>query len=92
MNARFAKPLDEVAILRFAKKGRVIITAEEGITAGGFGSAVRELLDREKRFDIRFKIIGLPLEIYALGKIDQIKKECLLDEEGLFNQIRDFYK
>jgi 1-deoxy-D-xylulose-5-phosphate synthase len=92
VNARFAKPLDEEAILRFAKKGRVIITAEEGVTAGGFGSAIRELLDREKRFDIRFKIIGLPLEIYALGKVDQVKKKYLLDEEGLFKQIRDFYK
>jgi 1-deoxy-D-xylulose-5-phosphate synthase len=91
VNARFAKPLDEEAILRFAKKGRVIITAEEGVTAGGFGSAVRELLDREKRFDIRFKIIGLPLEIYALGKVDQIKKKYLLDEEGLFKQIKEFY-
>jgi 1-deoxy-D-xylulose-5-phosphate synthase len=90
VNARFAKPLDEEVILRFAKKGTVIITAEEGVTAGGFGSAVRELLDREKRFDIRFKSIGLPLEIYALGKVEQIKKKYLLDEEGLFKQIKEF--
>ena len=91
VNARFAKPLDEQMILRFAEKGRVIITAEEGVTAGGFGSAVRELLDREKKFDIRFKSIGLTLGIYPLGKAEQIKKECLLDEEGLFNQIKDFF-
>jgi 1-deoxy-D-xylulose-5-phosphate synthase len=92
VNARFAKPLDEVVILRFAKKGGAIVTAEEGVTAGGFGSAVRELLDREKKFDIRFKSIGIPLEIYPLGKVEQIKKHYLLDEEGLFKQIRDFYK
>jgi 1-deoxy-D-xylulose-5-phosphate synthase len=91
VNARFVKPLDEEVILGFAKKGRVIITAEEGVTAGGFGSAVRELLDREKRFDIIFKSIGLPLEIYALGKVDQIKKKYFLDEEGLFKQIKEFY-
>jgi len=91
VNARFAKPLDKQMILRFAQQGRVIITAEEGVVAGGFGSAVRELLDREKKFDIRFKRIGLPLEIYPLGKVEQIKKKYLLDEEGLFKQIRDFY-
>jgi 1-deoxy-D-xylulose-5-phosphate synthase len=91
VNARFAKPLDKEAILRFAKKGSVIITAEEGVAAGGFGSAVRELLDREKRFDIRFKSIGLPLEIYPLGKVEQIKKKYLLDEDGLFKQIKEFY-
>jgi len=92
VNARFAKPLDEQAILRYAKKRRVIVTAEEGVIDGGFGSAVREFLDREKRFAVRFKRIGLPLEVYALGKVEQVKKKYLLDEDGLFRQIKDFYK
>ncbi|UCC39446.1 MAG: 1-deoxy-D-xylulose-5-phosphate synthase [Candidatus Aminicenantes bacterium] len=92
VNARFVKPLDEKIILDYAQPGRVVITAEEGVVAGGFGTAVRELLDREKRFDIKFKSIGLPLEIYPWGKVEQIKKKYFLDEEGLFNQIKDFYK
>jgi len=92
VNARFAKPLDEKLILDFAKKARVIITVEEGVLAGGFGSAVRELLDRERKFGIRFKSIGLPLEIYPLGKAEQIRKNYLLDEDGLVRQIRDFYR
>jgi len=91
VNARFAKPLDEEMILRFARKGRVIMTAEEGVTAGGFGSAVRELLDREKKFDVRFKSIGIPLEIYPLAKADQIKKKFRLDEKGIIQQIKDVY-
>ncbi len=92
VNARFAKPLDEKMILSFAQRKRIIITAEEAVTAGGFGSAVRELLDREKKFSIRFKRIGLPLDIYPVGKTEQIKKKYLLDEEGLYKQIKDFYK
>jgi len=92
VNARFAKPLDEKLILDFAKKARVIITVEEGVLAGGFGSAVRELLDRERKFGIRFKSIGLPLEIYPLGKAEQIRKNYLLDEDGLVRQIKDFYR
>jgi 1-deoxy-D-xylulose-5-phosphate synthase len=91
VNARFAKPLDEKMILRFAKKGRTIITVEEGVTAGGFGSAVRELLDREKKFSVRFKSIGIPLEIYPVGKTELIKKKFFLDEKGLFVQIKEFY-
>ncbi len=91
VNARFAKPLDEEIILRFARKGRAIITVEEGVTAGGFGSAVRELLDRKKKFNIRFKSIGIPLEIYPLGKTEHIKKKYQLDEKGLFQQIKEFY-
>lgn len=92
VNARFAKPLDEKLILSFAKRGAMVITAEEGVTVGGFGSAVRELLDRERRFGVCFKSIGLPLEIYPLGKAEQIRKSFLLDEDGLFRQIKDFYK
>lgn len=92
VNARFAKPLDEKMILRFAQPGRTVITVEEGVVVGGFGSAVRELLDREGRFDIRFKSIGLPLEIYPQGKAEEIKKKYLLDKDGLYRQILQFYK
>jgi 1-deoxy-D-xylulose-5-phosphate synthase len=91
VNARFAKPLDEELILSYARSGSVIITAEEGVIAGGFGSAIRELLDREKIFDVRFKSIGLPDEIYPLGKADQVKKMFQLDPDGIAQQIRKFY-
>lgn len=92
VNARFVKPLDERMILSFAQPGRIIFTVEEGVITGGFGTAVRELLDRERRFSVKFKSIGLPLEIYPLGKADQIKKAYFLDEEGLFCKMRDLYK
>lgn len=92
VNARFAKPLDEEMILRFARPGRRVITAEEGVIDGGFGSAVREILDREGRYEVKFKSIGLPLEIYPLGSVEEIKKKYFLDEEGIFRQILDFYR
>jgi 1-deoxy-D-xylulose-5-phosphate synthase len=92
LNARFAKPLDEKMILRYAQPGRTIITTEEGVTVGGFGSGVRELLDREKRFSLKFKSIGLPLEIYPMGKVDQIKKHYHMDKDGLVQQIQEFYE
>jgi len=91
VNARFAKPLDEQIILEYARPGAVIITAEEGVLAGGFGSAVREFLDRENRFDLRFKSIAIPLDIYPAGKAEQIKRMYDLDAEGFYKQIRDFY-
>jgi 1-deoxy-D-xylulose-5-phosphate synthase len=90
VNARFAKPLDEETILGLAHQGRAVITVEEGVLAGGFGSAVRELLDRHRRFDIRFKSIGLPLEVFPLGKADQIRKRYGLDANGLRVQTRAF--
>jgi 1-deoxy-D-xylulose-5-phosphate synthase len=92
VNARFVKPLDEELILRYARSCRAIITAEEGVLAGGFGSAVRELLDRHGIFQVRFLSLGLPLEIYPLGKAKTIKKLYGLDVEGMIKKIRAFYQ
>ena len=92
VDARFAKPLDKDLILRFAGPGRTIITVEEGTAAGGFGSAVRELLDREKRFDVRFLEIGLPDEIYPVGKREEIQRMLGLDEQGLAKKIKEFMR
>ncbi len=91
VNARFVKPLDEEMIKRFARPGATVVTVEEGILSGGAGSAVRELLDRAGRFDIRFKAIGLPLEAYPLGKADEIRAVVGLDVPGLTRQIKDLY-
>jgi 1-deoxy-D-xylulose-5-phosphate synthase len=62
------------------------------VRTGGFGSLVRALLDAHEIFDIRFKNIGIPIEIYPLGKVEQIKKIYGLDVEGLANGIKSFYK
>ena len=46
---------------------------------GGFGSAVREVLDRHGRFGVKFLSLGLPVEVYPMGKTAQIKKALRLD-------------
>ena len=59
MNARFVKPLDRDLIIDIARKVKGIVTVEEHVLEGGFGSAVLELLSEE---DIKIKVkrIGLP--------------------------------
>lgn len=44
INLRFAKPLDQNMIVGFAKKFKAVVTVEEGVIAGGVGSAINELL------------------------------------------------
>jgi 1-deoxy-D-xylulose-5-phosphate synthase len=92
VNARFVKPLDRDMILRFAGPGRTIVTLEEGIVDGGAGSAVRELLDREGRFDVRFHAIGLPTNPYPLGKSDEIRAGLGLDVAGLVRRLSEFLR
>ncbi len=91
VDARFAKPLDEAMLARFAGPGRTVITAEEAVVDGGFGSAVREWFDRKQAFGLRFLEIGLPAEVYPVGKVPQIRRMFRLDAEGLVERIREFY-
>ncbi|MGZ3599235.1 MAG: 1-deoxy-D-xylulose-5-phosphate synthase [Ktedonobacterales bacterium] len=60
VNARWAKPLDEELILRLARTTGCLVTVEDALVAGGFGSAVAELLHAHDLHDVRLKIIGLP--------------------------------
>ena len=92
VNARFVQPLDREMVLRFAGPGRTIITLEEGIVEGGTGSAVRELLDREGRFGVRFMALGVPVGPYPLGKSDEIRARLGLDVPGLVSRIKDLFR
>ena len=81
LNARFAKPLDEEAILALAKEAKLIFTLEEGALIGGFGSAVLELLQKESAAlpsSVKIKILGIPDRFIEHGK-----RERLLDSLGL---------
>jgi 1-deoxy-D-xylulose-5-phosphate synthase len=78
-------------ILRYKKQGNIIVTAEEGVTVGGFGVAVRSFLDRQGPSEGGFKQIGLPLEVYPQGKAQQLAKLYGLDEESLVRQLKEFH-
>ncbi len=59
VNARFSKPLDGELLLEHARKNSLIITLEDHVKAGGFGSAVAEFLT-EHDWPCSLKIIGWP--------------------------------
>ena len=60
VNARWAKPLDEELILHLARGTKRLITIEDHVVMGGFGSAVLELLERHEIKDVDVRVIGLP--------------------------------
>ena len=60
VNARWAKPLDEEMIVRLAKGTQRLVTIEDHVLAGGFGSAVLELLERQGLHTIDVRLIGCP--------------------------------
>ena len=74
VNARWAKPLDEEMILRLAKGTGHIITIEDHLAAGGFGSAVLELLEQHELHDINVRVIGLPDKFVEHGAATLLKE------------------
>ncbi|MCX6566583.1 MAG: 1-deoxy-D-xylulose-5-phosphate synthase [Candidatus Aminicenantes bacterium] len=91
VDAKFCKPLDEELILRYARAGKAIATVEEGVLAGGFGSAVLELLNRHGLLNVRIKCFGLPIDIFPVGKRAQLRERYGLDTAGLAGQFRLFF-
>ncbi|MBU1867103.1 MAG: 1-deoxy-D-xylulose-5-phosphate synthase, partial [Candidatus Margulisbacteria bacterium] len=77
INARFVKPLDRELILKEAKKAERIVTVEEGVLEGGFGSAVLELLT-EERLNKPVKRLGFPSKFIEHGK-----RADILEKYGL---------
>jgi 1-deoxy-D-xylulose-5-phosphate synthase len=82
LNARFAKPLDEVRILALAKRVRALVTVEEGSGQGGFGSAVLELLAREG-LQRPLVSLAIPDRLIEQGDPDQQRSALGLDAPGI---------
>ncbi|MEP6756157.1 MAG: 1-deoxy-D-xylulose-5-phosphate synthase [Chthonomonadales bacterium] len=88
INARFAKPLDEEAILAAARKTGKLIVAEEGTKVGGFGSAVLELLASKGMTDVKVRTFGVPDHFIEHGAPDILRKLCGLTTEDFLSGAR----
>jgi len=76
INARFAKPLDEAAILAAARRTGRLVMAEENVKAGGFGAAVLELLAERGLTGVNVRHFGIPDHFIEHGSPDILKKLC----------------
>lgn len=90
VNARFVKPLDEAMVQRAAKLG-CLVTLEEAQVAGGFGSAVSELLDQLGCSAVPHLRIGLADTFVEQGKRRELLARCQLDPESLTPRITSWY-
>ena len=90
VDARFAAPLDEVMIGGLARSVGRIVTLEENVIAGGFGSAVSEMLDRLGLSGTPQLRIGVPDEFVLHGKRDVLLERCGLDAAGVTRRTRTF--
>ncbi|MBE0427878.1 MAG: 1-deoxy-D-xylulose-5-phosphate synthase [Nitrospirae bacterium] len=87
INARFIKPLDEKMIKSVALTIPKIITIEENVIQGGFGSAVLEFLNKIEIPHVRLRRLGIPDVFIEQGRQDELRKIYGLDEEGIYNAV-----
>ncbi len=95
INARFAKPLDRQLILDQARGKRLVVTFEESVVTGGFGSGVLEAIEEARLTDpayrgIPVKIVGLPGDRFVdHGAVSDLRRVLRLDAPGLEAQVRE---
>src|SRR3954463_5533889 len=90
VNARFAKPLDSGLLLALARTKRLIVTVEEAYLAGGFGSAVMELLEENGLLDqVRVVRMGIPDRLITHGDAKLLLAKYGLDADGIYTRVRE---
>ncbi len=91
INARFAKPIDNEMVLKYAQSVGQIVTVEEHSLDGGFGSAVLEALEElDILSNVRVKRIGVPDIVVQHGAPKIIRKNLKLDTEGITETVLEF--
>ncbi len=84
---RFAKPLDVEILEEVAKKYSRIITIEDGVRMGGFGSAVLEWMD-DHEYNCHVTRMGLPDEFVEHGTVAQLKSITRLDVDAIKEELK----
>lgn len=85
-NARFVKPLDRELVLDLAGRTGSILTVEENVLAGGFGSAVLEFLTEEMVTGVRIACLGIPDTFVEHGAPGILRAQYRLDAAGIAEQ------
>jgi 1-deoxy-D-xylulose-5-phosphate synthase len=88
---RFAAPIDNEALHSVFRRFNKVITIEDGILKGGFGSAVIEFMC-DNGYKAEVKRLGIPDYFVEQGTQDELIAECGFDEVGIEKTIREMVK
>ena len=88
---RFVKPLDESLLKKIFRKHTLVITVEDGIISGGFGSAIIEFMT-DHGFNARVKRLGVPDRFIDHGTQEELHHECGFDEDGIISTAKEMVK
>ncbi|OGS28102.1 MAG: 1-deoxy-D-xylulose-5-phosphate synthase, partial [Elusimicrobia bacterium RIFOXYB2_FULL_48_7] len=88
VNMRFLKPIDEALVRNMAQKIKNIVTVEEGVSAGGLGSAVKEIISIP---GTKILSIALPDKFIEHGSQDILRDKYGLTPQKMLQAIKAWY-
>ena len=86
---RFVKPMDLNILHKVCQSGDKIITIEDGVITGGFGSAILEFM-ADNNYTNNIKLLGIPDKFIKHGETNKLKESIGLDSVGLKKEIEKF--
>lgn len=86
---RFAKPLDEALLSEIGAKFKRVLTVEDGVVFGGFGSGVVEFMERGG-FACHVSVVGIGDDFVHHGTVKELHRLCGLDVESIKDKILSF--
>ena len=92
INSRFLKPLDADLLCGWAKRVGKVLTIEENVLQGGFGSAVLELFQERGLFSIQVKRLGIPDLFVDHGSQALLREKYGIDENGIFKGVKEMFE
>ena len=89
INPRFAKPVDRDCVAEFGRRCGLVITLEDHVLAGGFGSAVMESLN-ELELQVPVVRVGWPDAFIEHGKVESLREKYGLTAEAALEKSRPY--
>jgi 1-deoxy-D-xylulose-5-phosphate synthase len=92
INTRFLKPLDGELISEWAIRIERVLTVEENVLQGGFGSGVLELFQERGILSVQVKRLGIPDLFVEHGPQHLLRAKYGIDEEGIVKGVKEMIK
>ena len=88
---RFITPIDKEALISVFEKFDHIITVEDGVLRGGFGSAVIEFMS-DNGYNAEVVRLGIPDYFVEHGTQEELTRQCGFDQVGIENAVREILR
>ncbi|KOP83387.1 1-deoxy-D-xylulose-5-phosphate synthase [Cytobacillus solani] len=87
INARFIKPLDQEMLLKLFKENMPILTIEEAVLQGGFGSSILEYAHEKGFHHMEIDCMGIPDQFIEHGSVEKLLEEIGMTTDDVVKRM-----